>query len=126
VRLCAFALLALAGIASADDAPSFKRDIVPVLRTRCATCHLTGNEAGNMALYPDAAYANLVGVKSPTTGLVRVDPGKPESSYLIMKLDGTQLNKGGAGARMPFGADPLPAETIALIASWIKAGAADN
>ncbi len=79
-----------------------------------------------MALYPDAAYANLVGVKSPATGLVRVDPGKPDSSYLIMKLEGTQLNKGGTGVRMPFGAEPLPADTIALIRSWIKAGAPNN
>jgi len=116
----------LVGSAFADETPSFARDIAPLLRTRCATCHLTGEEAGNMALPPDVAYESLVGVKSPATGLVRVDPGKPDSSYLIMKLEGTQLSKGGAGARMPFGADPLPAQSIALIKAWIAAGAPKN
>ena len=43
---------------------SFSRDLVPVLRTNCATCHLTGSEAGNLALHPGAAYKNLVGVQS--------------------------------------------------------------
>jgi hypothetical protein len=105
---------------------SFSRDIVPVLRTQCATCHMTGKEAGSMALHPGAAYANLVNVKSPVVNLVRVVPGKPEKSYLIMKLNGTHLDQGGQGTRMPFGVPPLPKPVVDQITAWIKAGAKNN
>jgi hypothetical protein len=123
--LALFALIP-AQAALAGEAPTFSADIVPILRSRCAICHLTGVEAGNMSLVPDAAYASLVSVKSPTTGLVRVEPGNPESSYLIMKLEGTHLSKGGSGARMPFGAEPLSAADVKLIRDWIAAGAPKN
>ncbi len=107
-------------------AVSFARDVVPVLRTQCATCHMTGKEAGNMALHPGAAYASLVNVKSPVTGLVRVVPGKPERSYMIMKLEGTHLDHGGKGTRMPFGVPPLPQQVTDRIAAWIRQGAKNN
>ena len=123
MRRVLFATLLFATPAFAQAKPSFTRDVVPILKTRCATCHLTGKEAGNIALYPAAAYASLVGAKSPVSGFLRVVPGKPDDSYVIMKLEGTHLAKGGKGARMPFGAGPLPAAQLALIRSWIKAGA---
>ena len=107
-------------------AVSFSRDIVPVLRTQCATCHMTGQEPGNMALHPGAAYATLVNVKSPVSGLVRVVPGKPEQSYLLMKLQGTHLDHGGKGVRMPFSLPPLPQKDIDRIAAWISQGAKNN
>jgi len=105
---------------------SFSRDLVPVLRSQCATCHMTGQEAGNLALHPGAAYASLVNVKSPVVGLVRVVPGKPEQSYLLMKLNGTHLDHGGKGTRMPFGVPPLPQKVVDQFAAWIKAGAKNN
>jgi len=107
-------------------AVSFSRDIVPVLRTQCATCHMTGMEPGNMALHPGAAWANLVNVKSPVSGLVRVVPGKPDQSYLLMKLEGTHLDHGGKGVRMPFGVPPLPQTVVDQIAAWIRQGAKNN
>ena len=120
-------VLLAAGCAAATAAtPSFDRDIVPILSTRCAICHMTGTEPGNMALTPDDAYGSLVGVKSAITGLTRVVPRSPELSYLVMKIEGTQLSAGGAGVRMPFSAPPLPAETIQLIRDWIGAGAPKN
>ena len=55
--------------------------------------------------------------------LVRVVPGKPDDSYLVMKLEGTHIEQGGNGAQMPFGAPPLPREDIARIRQWIAEGA---
>lgn len=112
--------------APASAGVSFSRDLVPVLRTQCATCHMTGTEAGSMALHPGAAYASLVNIKSPVAGLVRVVPGKPEQSYLLMKLNGTHLDHGGKGTRMPFGMPPLPQKVVDQFAAWIKAGAKNN
>lgn len=119
-------IVALAAESASPPPVSFATDIAPLLRTRCATCHLTGKESGKIALHPKAAYANLVGVKATISDYERVKAGAPDESYMIMKLEGTHLDKGGAGARMPFAAPPLDAEKIVLIRRWIEEGAANN
>lgn len=124
--LTAIAMLLPSGAAFASEPVSFAKDIVPVLRTECAVCHLTGNEAGNIALAPKVAYANLVGVPSKESTMLRVKAGSPDESYLVHKLDGTHLNVGGKGSQMPFGAEPLDPAIRAKIRAWIKAGAPNN
>jgi hypothetical protein len=119
----------LLGLTSAAQAagPSFSKDLVPILKTQCAICHLTGQEQGNLALPPAKAYASLVNVKSTEApALTRVTPGQPDKSYLIAKLEGTQIKAGGKGARMPFAGTPLPAAQVKLFRDWIAAGAANN
>jgi len=125
-RYAAAALLLASGWASAQ-AVSFKTDLVPILKSQCATCHLMGTEAGKMALHPGAAYANLVNIPSvEAPNLLRVQPGQPESSYLLLKLEGTHLDAGGSGVRMPFDAPPLDDHTLAKFRAWIAAGAENN
>lgn len=105
---------------------SFSRDLVPILTSQCATCHLAGIEAGKMALVPKKAYANLVNAPSVESKWLRVKPGVASESYIMMKLDGTQLDNDGTGARMPFGGAQLSPETRELFRRWIDAGARDN
>lgn len=114
-----------AGTDATATAPSaFETDIAPIIATSCVTCHLTGQEAGNMALVPAKVRESLVAVPAVgAPGLQRVVPGDPDKSYLVMKLEGTQLEHGGTGARMPFGNPPLPTEQIAKIRQWIANGA---
>jgi hypothetical protein len=117
-----------AGEGASDAAPAaaslFKTEIAPTLANGCATCHLTGAEAGNTTLIPARAIESLVGVPAKgAPGLVRVVPGRPDESYLIMKLEGTHVASGGTGAQMPFGAPPLPPEKIAKFRQWIAEGA---
>lgn len=130
-------LSACAAVADTDTVPpaaavppaatvSFSRDLVPVLKSQCAICHLTGQEPGQMALHPKAAYKNLVGVPSVESKLPRVAPGAPDDSYLQRKLEGTHLDAGGNGERMPLAQAPLDAATIAKFRAWIAAGALDN
>jgi len=114
-----------AGPAGAGS-PSFAGDIVPVLKRNCLACHVSGQEAGQLALAPNAAYASLVGVTAKGAPLRLVDPGRPESSYLLMKIKGTQIAHGGAGTRMPQGGEPLDAASTKLIEKWIENGAPDN
>ena len=121
----AAALLMQGGIAGAAETVSFAK-VVPVLRSNCATCHLTGQEAGNMKLHPAAAWASLVKVASTESPLKRVEPGAPGKSYLMHKLDGTHLDAGGQGVQMPFGAPPLEPEVRERIRAWIAAGALNN
>ncbi|MCB2059828.1 MAG: hypothetical protein R3E09_09745 [Novosphingobium sp.] len=136
--LLAAAVLSLAACSGGNDktdgateAPAkphaaslYESGIAPLFANACATCHLTGTEAGNLSLVPARAIENLVGVKSTEVpGLVRVQPGEPDQSYLIMKLEGTHVQNGGTGAQMPFGAPPLPPEVIARVRLWIEKGA---
>lgn len=122
----AFLLLLMVPTAGLAQSVQFKRDLVPVLRQRCAACHLTGKEPGKIALHPGAAYANLVNVAATETKFLRVRPGKPNESYLMMKLDGTHLDRGGTGARMPLGQAPLDVAMRDKFRAWIAAGAKDD
>ena len=105
---------------------SFSKDIKPVLKRKCAVCHLTGKEAGNLALHPRAAWKSLVEKSSGESDHLLVKSGEPDQSYLVMKLEGTHLDNGGSGAQMPFAAPPLAPETIDKIRNWIAEGARDN
>lgn len=110
--------------APAATASLYRAEIAPIFQSSCATCHLTGKEAGNLEMIPDKAIASVVNVRaSGAPALIRVVPGDPDNSYMVMKLEDTHSEKGGTGARMPFGAPPLAPEKIAKIRQWIKQGA---
>lgn len=119
------ALLAAAA-AQAGAAPGFAADVAPLLKYRCAPCHLTGDEAGGMALHPGAAWKTLVNTPSIESPLLRVKPGAPDESYLVRKLEGTHLEAGGQGMRMPMEGGPLSDADIRMIRDWVAAGALQN
>lgn len=104
---------------------SFARDIVPVIKSRCMMCHLPDSPQGGLALHPNGGYANLVGVKSTQSPLMRIEPGNAEKSYLYRKIAGTHAAAGGSGERMPFG-DTLSAEQIEQLRNWIDNGARND
>ncbi len=122
--LLLLALVLIPAVASAADEVSFARDIAPLLNARCASCHLTGQEDGNLALHPGAAWASLVNVPSVESSLMRVKPGSPKESYLLLKLEGNHLDAGGTGRQMPLDGTPLDATALERIRSWIAGGAA--
>lgn len=123
--LAVAAIAVRAGAAAETTAQSyFQTEIAPLLVANCAICHMTGEEAGNMSLVPENAIASLVGVAAAEApARTRVIAGDPDGSYLVMKLEGTHMAHGGAGARMPFGAAPLPTQEIAKVRKWIAEGA---
>ncbi|RMG61909.1 MAG: hypothetical protein D6715_12790, partial [Calditrichaeota bacterium] len=97
-----------------------------VFNLNCALsgCHLGSSAPFGLDLSAGKAYNNLVNVPSgELPQLLRVAPGKPDSSYLVWKIEG---RAGIQGQRMPRGRDPLPPEAIALIRRWIDAGAPNN
>lgn len=90
----------------------------------CVRCHSGAGAPEGLALDAAHSYALLVGVPSnEDAGLLRVKPGVPDSSYLILKLQGSP---GIVGAQMPFGGPPLPQATIDVIRQWITNGAANG
>jgi mono/diheme cytochrome c family protein len=110
--------------AGAQAASLYQEKVAPLFRSKCAICHLSGSEAGNIQMTPDQAIAAIVGIPSnEAPEYKRVEPGDPDASYLVMKIEGTHIEKGGSGAQMPFGAPPLAPQEIADIRQWIKEGA---
>ena len=87
----------------------------------CVRCHSGAGAPEGLALDAPHSYALLVGVPSnEDAGLLRVKPGVPDSSYLVLKLQGSP---GIVGVQMPFGGPPLPQATIDVIRQWITNGA---
>jgi hypothetical protein len=97
-----------------------------VFTPMCSGCHsgpTSDNLPGGMNLSSTAdSFAALVGVASLQVQLNRVEPGDPDNSYLIDKLEGTQT----VGSQMPQGGPFLEQETIDRIRQWITDGAENN
>lgn len=103
--------------------PTIESIQAQVFTPRCATsgCHRgTTAEEGLQLDDAQTSYDNLVDVRSVQAPVqFRVEPGSPDTSYLIDKLEGTQTS----GTRMPQGQASLSADTIAVIRQWIADGA---
>jgi hypothetical protein len=100
----------------------------PSGRAGCTQCH---TDAGGrtpptgMNLRHETAYATLVNVPSTEKpGLMRVQPGDPENSYLVHKLEG---RSDIVGQRMPRTSGPFLTEgQIRIIRRWIERGAPND
>jgi uncharacterized protein YjdB len=96
----------------------------------CSSCHFPGGAAG-LNLTAGSSFANLVGHSSGESALKRVLQFRPDSSYLVHKIQGTHLvpPASGSGARMPFqctGSGCLSKAQINVIRNWILQGALEN
>jgi hypothetical protein len=87
----------------------------------CTACHVGANAPQGLRLDAANSYAMLVNVasaESPAT--LRVNPGNPDASYIVQKIQGTAA----VGVRMPANGPPyLPQDRIDLVRRWIAAGA---
>jgi Ca2+-binding RTX toxin-like protein len=102
------------------DDVSFVDDLQPIFNSRCIQCHIGAAAPQGLRLDAANSYARLVNVPSnEVPSLMRVEPGDPDNSYLIQKLEGTAA----VGARMPLGGPYLPQETIDEFRRWITEGA---
>ncbi len=105
---CRFVLRA----AEIPKAPDYDRDIRPILRSRCVTCHGPIKQEGGLRL--DAGKLVLQGGDS---GAV-VKPAKSGESPLLARVSTTNLDE-----RMPPKGAPLAEQEIAVLKAWIDAGA---
>ncbi len=108
-------LVVIAGALTAADpvGVSFRRDLVPLLRERCVTCHGPQKAKGGYRL--DTFERLLQPGRSGDLPVVRGDPVRSPFHRLLLARDPDD--------RMPKDADPLAPEQIALIGRWIKEGA---
>jgi len=87
----------------------------------CTACHIGANAPQGMRLDAANSYAMIVGVPSnEVPGLMRINPGNPDASYLVQKIQGNAAQ----GVRMPANGPPyLTQAQIDLIRGWVAAGA---
>ena len=92
-----------------------------------ASCHGSGMKGG-LSLLASGSHQQLVGVVSvgdhrTVLPLLRVNAGKPDSSFLYLKLVALADSQ---GVLMPKGADKLSQENIEAVRTWIANGARDD
>jgi len=123
---CAVAALPDAGTLS------LATDIQPIFTDNCIACHDVGGIGAGLVLAPGMTWASAVNVPAAqlneTSMLDRIEPGAPDLSYLVHKLQGTYYSPcvGGTGTRMPSDGKCLDPVDLALIRAWIEQGALDN
>ena len=108
----------------ASFGPNFSEIQASLFGPTCATagCHSGGAPAANLNLEAANSYAMLIGIPSTQdAGVQRVNPGNPDQSYLVTKLEGP----GAAGGQMPP-AGPIPQADIDVVRQWISDGAIDD
>lgn len=91
----------------------------------CATsgCHSGANPPDGLNLSAGMAYGDIVNVASvQMPSLFLIEPGDPDSSYLVRKIQGTGI----VANRMPLNASPLSQAQIDLVREWVMNGAPNN
>lgn len=96
----------------ASDSIDFTRDVNPLLRQKCLSCHGGENTRGGLRL--DRGADALRGGDS---GEVIV-PGDAMASLLIEKVSSSDLSE-----RMPPKGEPLSTEQVGVLRRWIDQGA---
>jgi cysteine-rich repeat protein len=88
----------------------------------CSVCHVPGG-TGPMPLHTeDASYDSLVSAGfSFTCAVPRVDPGNPDGSCIVLKIEGSPLTSGNPMPPPPLAS--LGQDEIDAIREWIELGA---
>ena len=111
-----------------NNPPTLSGDVQPILTANCTTgCHGGAQPILGQNLSEGQTIASTVNVASselPT--MDRIEPGEPDNSYLVNKIQGTQASVGGIGERMTLNRDALTQEQIDIVRAWIADGAKDN
>lgn len=104
--------------------PTFSSIQSHILTPICTQCHAGAAAPLGLSLEASGSYGNLVNVASvELPSLLRIKPGAPDSSYLVLKLEGSSAIVGG---RMPLGLPALSSEAIRTVRDWVAAGAPRN
>jgi len=97
-------------------APSFKKDVLPILRSNCFGCHQEAKKLGGYLM------TNFeVMFKGGESGSAAIVPGNSSDSYLIHEIVPVE-----GKAEMPKKGKPLSDIEIEVIKKWIDAGAIND
>ncbi|MBB5059447.1 mono/diheme cytochrome c family protein [Granulicella aggregans] len=92
----------------------FEKNVKPILASHCYACHAADTKpAGRLRL------DTTIGIETGGNSGSSVLPGDPDKSLILVRVLQTDKKH-----RMPKDSDPLTADEIAKITTWIKNGAA--
>ncbi|MBS0209349.1 MAG: pre-peptidase C-terminal domain-containing protein [Planctomycetes bacterium] len=101
-----------ASLACGADAPDFQRDVAPVLRKYCVSCHAADDPENGLVL------DSFAGLQKGGENGAAVVPGAADKSRLILMIEGKTKPV------MPPKDNEAPtAAEIALLRRWVEAGA---
>lgn len=102
--------------------PTYWQDVRPILRKHCTVCH-SERKLAELDVSAGLALDTPVAVRRGGKGgkVPVVVGGKPDESLLV-----TLLTSADKKLAMPLDADPLPAESVAVVRKWVAAGAPDG
>src|SRR6187402_983105 len=113
MRAFTLVMLAPACAFAQEAAPSYERDIAPILRSYCSGCHNDKDLEGKLSV---ETFAQLQ--KGGEDHAEPVKAGDADGSFLIQSIEGKQKPK------MPPKDEPqLPDAERALLRKWVAAGA---
>jgi hypothetical protein len=118
------------GGAGTNETGVFAESVMPIFRTYCTGCHSAGTSSAGLTLTGNGVTAaqvrgGLVGAPSTETRLALVEPGAPDDSWLVRKIEGNfdGIDCQSCKTTMPqAGSKPSEAD-VATIRAWIAAGA---
>jgi hypothetical protein len=123
------------GTSSRDYAPTMTGVYNEILKSRCGIpfCHLGAAGAPMTLDSQDDSYQQMVNVPANgpfcgdagMAGLLRVDPGHPETSLLYLKIE-MPSPPDLCGDPMPSSGAPLTDKDIQQIHDWIQQGAQND
>ncbi len=99
--------------AAPEKKVSYYRSVRPILQRRCSGCHFDGKREGGLSV---VAVAELL--KGGEAG-TSVAAGNPDDSVLIQRISGEKPD-------MPLNSEPLTAEQVHTLRTWISQGANDD
>lgn len=97
-------------------AVSFSEDVAPILEKYCVSCHggmFEGEERTELALDLTTYESLMAGSEYGTV----VEPGDAAESLLIVMIE---------DGDMPEEGDPVPAEDLETLKTWVAEGAENN
>lgn len=92
-----------------------------IFNRRCVRCHGGTEPEAGMSLESGRAHRSVVNVPSvENPNLMRVDPNRPDDSYLMRKISRDMDKLPYREAAMPFNDEKLDDRDIAAIRRWIQ------
>ena len=110
-------------------------EVQGIYNRNCTFCHHNPGffpASGNLSLTDGYSYDATVDTVSlqQVDGMLLIEPGSPEGSYLWHKINNTHIDQGGSGTGMPMGFfgryERLSETDLTTIETWIIEGAQAN
>src|SRR5262249_53994728 len=107
-------LVGVVPAAFSQDKISYRRDVAPILRRHCTSCHTKADPQGELNM--ESVKLFIQGGKNGAA----IKAGKPDESLAILMVTGIKKPV------MPHKQPPLSPAKVLTLRQWISAGAKDD